>query len=121
MRFTTIGTRGVRSRLPVLPLLFACLSLGVAGCGCPAALLSGELVAVDEELAVHPGFGGVEGVERVKWPFGYSVRRDGDVLALTNIVGGVEAREGDHVELGGGEIADGVFGVCGQIKVGRAT
>jgi hypothetical protein len=121
MRFTTLETRRIRSLLPALVFLFVCLPVGIAGCGCPSALLSGELVAVDEELGVQPGFGGVEGVERVKWPFGYSVRRDGDVLVLTNIVGGVEAREGDHVELGGGEIADGVFGVCGQIKVGSAT
>lgn len=73
-----------------------------------------------DELAVHPGFGGVDRVERVKWPFGYGVRRDGDVLVLTNLVGGVEAREGDHIELGGGEVADGVFGVCGPIKVGAS-
>ena len=120
MRFAG-DSRSHRSRL--IPLVFALslvLSLpwALAGCGCPAALLSGELVAQGEELGVDVG---ANQVERVKWPFGYGVRRDGAILVLTNIMGSVEAREGDQVELGGGEAGDGVFGVCGQIVVHRAT
>jgi hypothetical protein len=81
-------------------------------------LLSGELVAQGQELGVDVG---ASTIEQVKWPFGYGVRRDGEILVLTNMLGGVEAQEGDHVDLGGGEIEHGVFGVCGAINVRRST
>lgn len=98
--------------------LAAGLPSGMAACGCPAALLSGELVAQGGELAVDVG--AVE-AQRVKWPFGYGVRKDGDTLVLTNIFGAVEARPGDTVALGGGETGDGTFAVCGQLDVRPAT
>ena len=116
-----VGLTGKRIpwRAPVLALSLAlALPFGAAGClGCPTALLSGDLVAHGEELAVGSRDGDVQAV---KWPFGYGVRADGDRLVLTNILGAVEAREGDHVDLGGGMIDD-RFGVCGEIKVRPAT
>jgi hypothetical protein len=98
--------------------LAAGLPSGIAACGCPAALLSGELVARGDELAVDVG---EDEARRVKWPLGYAVRKDGKTLVLTNIFGAVEAREGDAVALGGGETGDGTFAVCGQLDVHRAT
>lgn len=103
-------------RLVLALSLAAALPLGIAGCGCATALLSGELVAQDDELAVDVGSGSIQ---RVKWPFGYGVRAEGETLVLTNILGAIEAREGDHVDLGGGQTGDGGFGVCGPLKVRR--
>jgi hypothetical protein len=89
----------------------------VAACGCPAALLAGTLVAAGQELAVAGENGAVT---LVRWPWGYGVRAEGDVLVLTNLFGGIEAREGDYVELGGGQVSDDRFGVCGDFEVRAA-
>jgi hypothetical protein len=73
---------------------------------------------MDGELAVASATGDVR---LVKWPFEYSVSTDDGKLVLTSILGGVVAREGDHVDLGGGMIDDERFGVCGQVEVRPAT
>ena len=91
---------------------------GVGCVGCPTALLSGELVEQGGELVVVGSDGSP--AERVIWPFGYGVRSDGERLVLTDLIGGVKAREGDTVHLGGGEIESGTFKVCGQLEVDPA-
>jgi hypothetical protein len=105
---------------PVIALsLMLAASMGTAGCaGCPTALLSGELVAKDGELAVSTGNGDVR---MVKWPLEYGVRTDDGTLVLTRFMVSVVAREGDQVALGGGMIDDKRFGVCGQVDVRRAA
>ena len=105
-------------RLVLALSVAAALPLAIAGCGCPTALISGVLVAQGDELAVEAGSGDIW---RVTWPFGYGVREEGETLVLTNLLGAVEAREGDYVDLGGGQTADDRFGVCGQLNVRRST
>lgn len=55
----------------------------------------------------------------VRWPFGYSVRSDGERLVVTDLFGVIKAREGDHVRLGGGMVGspEEAFGVCGDFEV----
>lgn len=104
---------------PVIALsLMLAVPFGTAGCvGCPTALLSGQLVAKDGELAVSIGNGDVR---MVKWPFEYGVTTDDGTLVLTRFMVSV-AREGDQVALGGGIIDDERFGVCGQVDVRPAS
>jgi hypothetical protein len=83
---------------------------------CPAALLSGELVAQGDELAIREDPGGL--VRPVRWSAGYGVHPEGGRLVLTDPFGTIKAREGDSVALGGGETLDGAWGVCdGEIEV----
>lgn len=90
--------------------------VATAGCGCATALLPGVLVAQGSELALKEDAAGF--VRPVRWPFGYGVRADADGLVLTDLLGNVKAREGDHVALPGGEISsDGPWGVCGEVQV----
>lgn len=100
--------------LSVLILGGAIASTG-ARCGCPTALLAGELVEQGGDLVI---FVAVDGpAERIIWPFGYGVRSDGGHLVLTDILGSVKARAGDSVRLGGGETESGTFKVCGLLEV----
>lgn len=88
------------------------------GCGqaCPAALLTGLLSEQAGELVVIPDGGGPP--ERVNWPAGHAVRREGDSLVVVNVFGSVVAREGDRVRLGGGETSQtGTWDVCGLFEV----
>jgi hypothetical protein len=97
-------------------VLITALPLTTSGCGCAAALLPGVLVAQGAELAIKEDTAGF--VRPVRWPFGYGVRADSGKLTLTDILGNVKAREGDHVRLPGGETsANGAWGVCGEIQV----
>lgn len=87
------------------------------GCeqACPAALLTGTLSEQAGELVVIPDGGGPP--ERVNWPSGHAVRREGDSLVVVNLFGWVVAREGDRVRLGGGETAQtGTWDVCGLFE-----
>ncbi len=93
----------------------AILSSGCAQ-SCPAALLVGVLTEQEGELVVIPEGGG--SATRVNWPSGHTVRRDGDTLVVTDLVGMVIAREGDSVRLGGGETTrSGTWDVCGLLEV----
>jgi hypothetical protein len=103
------------SALGAIVLVAAC-GATIVGCGgCPAALLEGHLAEESGELVVTRG----EDVasERVIWPFGYGVRREGDELVLADILGTVKGRPGDTVRLGGGEVESGTFKVCGMLEV----
>lgn len=88
---------------------------------CPAALIRGTLVA-------HPEWGlaitDTEGMTRkVMWPFGSAARLEGGRLVLLDASGSVLAREGDQIEIGGGESGnnrvgpDGTWIGCGGVKV----
>ena len=97
-------------------VLVAVVAGGSAGCtlGCNTALATGiiatsgqDLVLEDETGATHP----------VVWPDGYSVRRDGDVLVLTDRFGTVKARVGDPVQMGGGVGTDDRFHGCGDVVI----
>ena len=82
---------------------------------CPAALLTGTLSEQADELVVIRDGGGAP--ERVNWPAGYAVRRQGDNLVVVNLFGWVVAREGDRVRLGGGETSQtGTWDVCGLFE-----
>lgn len=71
---------------------------------CPAGQLQGELVADEVDgLAVLLDTG-----ERVAviWPHGYAARVNEGTLELMDETGETVAREGDHIEVGGGEYGE---------------
>lgn len=98
-----------------LMLVGAAVTTTVGCGGCPTALLVGELAEESGTLVVVGADGGPS--ERIIWPFGYGVRKDGGELVLIDLSGAVKAREGDVVRLGGGETESGTFKVCGQLDV----
>ena len=107
----------VRWVLPALLLLVVASSGCVPGPqACPAALLTGVLVEQAGELVVQPEGGGP--LERVIWPSGFAVRRDGNRLALVDPTGEVVAHTDDIVRMGGGETESGTWKVCGQLGAG---
>ena len=108
-----------RSRSLMVPLLLVGSTLAAGGCEttCASALLTGTLQRdVDELVVVRPD-GGSDPEERLRWPAGYRLEeRDGHLVAV-DIFGTVKAGEGDAVRLGGGEISDRTWGVCGLVEV----
>ena len=84
--------------------------------GCDDALLSGRLVtSAQSGLAVVDSTGHVT---EVLWPSGYSARRGISGIELVDEKGGVVAREGDFVEMGGGLGANDVWNACaGSVTV----
>ncbi len=100
----------------------AAVALLVAGCAaqlrtapaavdvCDDALVSGRLVtSAQSGLALVDSTGHVT---EVLWPFGYAARRGVSGVELVDDEGGVIAREGDFVEMGGGLGANDVWGAC---------
>jgi hypothetical protein len=97
-------------------LLLVAVLPGTSGCsGCAAALYEGVLTEQAGDLVVVPEGGGPG--ERVHWPSGLGVRKEGDTLVVADFFGSVKAREGDFVRLGGGELESGVWGACGLFEV----
>lgn len=100
-------------------ILGAAFATTGAGCaGCPTALLSGELVEQGAEPVVVVSDG--VPAEKMNWPFGYDVRSEGGHPVITDLLGGVKARAGDTVRLGGGETESGTFNVCGAVEISPA-
>jgi hypothetical protein len=102
--------RAATARLLALALLLP----GTAGClGCPAALLSGTLIDQGGELVVvNPDAPAVH----VDWPVGFSVREVDGRLSVVDLLGNVQAAEGDRVRIGGGLGTDDRWGTCGSIE-----
>jgi hypothetical protein len=96
-------------------VLAACVwSTGCGAQGCPAALLSGQLVEVNGTLAVKVPNGELTAVD---WS-NYSLGREGDDLVVMDFWRTTLAREGDFVGLGGGHgPGNAPFKVCGQVDV----
>ena len=94
---------------------------------CPAALLTGFLVAQGDELVVvRDPLDGSMSVEHLIWlPGEYQVGAQDGGLVVRDAGGVVRAHETDHVQLAGGEITTpGVWTVCGgalALKVDQAT
>ena len=118
MQFDRSQPSAVRLRSLGLVLLFTmAVAPGAAGCsGCPAEPYEGTLTEQAGDLVVAPEGDGRG--QRVIWPDGYGVRKDGDTLVVTDIFGSVKEREGDFVRLGGGEAEDGLWRTCGMFEVG---
>ena len=99
------------------PSLFAKATPSPTASACPAALLTGFLVAQDDELIVvqDPVPDGSMPIERLIWqPWEFDVGVSDEELVVRDAAGVIQAREGDHVHLGGGEITTpNVFTVCG--------
>jgi hypothetical protein len=105
----------MRMRAAIARLLALALLLpGTAGClGCPAALLTGTLANRDDELVVvNPD----TPVVHVAWPVGYSVREVDGRLSVVDLLGSVQAAEGDQVRIGGGMGSDDTWSACGSIE-----
>jgi hypothetical protein len=77
-------------------------------------LASGVVVASGSDLVLQDATGATHSVV---WPDGYGVRRDGDMLILTDRFGTVKARVGDRIEMGGGVGTDDRFHGCGDVFV----
>lgn len=90
------------------------VSAGACVTACPAALLPGTLVAEGGELAILEDGSGL--VRPIEWPAWFGVRSADGLLVVTDLFGSAKAREGDHVQLPGGERgSDGPWGVCGDM------
>jgi hypothetical protein len=100
----------------MLAILVAAVVGSSAGCtlGCPTALATGTIAARGSDLVLLDDSGTVE---QFVWPDGYGVRRDGEVLVLTDRFGTVKARVGDRIEVGGGVSTDDRFHGCGDVVV----
>ena len=102
------------ARFLVLIGLVLTVVSGGTGCAqaCPAALLTGVLTEEAGESVVIPDGGGPS--ERIVWPFGHSVGRDGDDVVVTNWFGQVVAQR--VTESGSAEasekVAFGSFAAC---------
>ncbi len=88
--------------------------------GCPAALLTGTLAREGDDLVVDTG-DGLNPAVGVKWSLPYHVDEVGDVLVIRDLFGSVRAREGDHIQLGGGVTEGGLWGQCGLFAVDPAA
>ena len=114
------------------PIAAAALAVALlAGCGTPVslrtqpapisacmdALATGVLVASNKSgLAIRAGDEGE--IIEVEWPFEHTARREMTGLVLVDSIGGVIAREGQVIQMGGGSGADNVFHACpGSIAV----
>jgi hypothetical protein len=97
-------------------VLVASLAASVAGCNtaCPLGLAEGVLVREGDTLVLQGTNGDTMGVH---WPSGYGVRDDGGTLVLVDWLGGVKAREGDRIQVGGGARDDGSVDACGDVVV----
>ena len=102
--------------MPLLAILAAAVIGSSAGCtlGCPTALATGTIAASGSDLVLVDDSGTAE---PFVWPDGYGVRRDGEVLVLTDRFGTVKARVGDRIEVGGGVSTDDRFHGCGDVVV----
>lgn len=56
-------------------------------------------------------------IVRIVWPFGYLAEVDGERSALHSSAGTVVAFTGDRLELDGGEIGEGAWLACGEIRI----
>ena len=100
----------------VVGAVLAILGALNAGCSmsCPTALAEGVLVADANSLVLRATTGGTNAIA---WDSGTWVREDGGKLALVDWLGGVKAREGDHIQVAGGVGTDDIFHACGPIAV----
>jgi hypothetical protein len=84
------------------------------GDACPAASVTGQLVA-------DPTWGlalrGTSGTRGVVWGYGYSARRDAGKVVLLDPSGNTIAKEGDSVRLGGNVGADGAAHPCDPLVI----
>jgi hypothetical protein len=96
-------------------LLLAIAAPISAGCvSCPTALADGVLVSDGKTLVLQAPTGETS---PIAWPAGYRVEQRGGKLAVVDFLGNVKAREGDHIQVGGGVGTDNVFHACGEIVV----
>jgi hypothetical protein len=109
-------------RLGWVALLIATMWVGAAcqgrptlGQGCPQALISGTLVNDAGTLSIETAPGHTA---RVVWPDGVTVAHTDSGFALIGFFGQTIAREGDVIDMGGGNTTgDEVFVGCGEITV----
>jgi len=86
------------------------------------ALLTGKLIQLGAS-GLGIGLVGSPALP-VEWPFGWSARIEAGRVALVDDKGQVVAREGDTVELGGGQGAlpglSAIWFTCGPVTVTKA-
>jgi hypothetical protein len=79
------------------------------GIGCAASVIEGDLVANADAGTVI-----VEGSVTlpIRWPFGYTARRQGAQVEVLDEAGSVVAVTGTRVRLGGGQTTTGIWTAC---------
>lgn len=84
---------------------------------CPGAITAGKLVAHTVwGIALDDRYTG--SVRKVLWPYGFAARDDGDRRLLLNGAGDIVAREGESIQLDGGDLGgDATWLACGDITV----
>jgi hypothetical protein len=100
----------------VVIAVMAILGAFNAGCAvsCPTALAEGVLVAEGTSLVLRATTGETN---PIAWDSGTSVRVDNGKLTLVDWLGGIKARDGDHIQVAGGVGTDDIFHACGPIAV----
>ncbi len=88
--------------------------------GCPAALATGTLAGENGQLVLRPS-NGTDASFGVRWQFPFHVDEADGVLVVRDLFGGIRAREGDRVQLGGGVTEGGLWGQCGLFAVDPAA
>jgi len=115
MRSVRTGLRKGSIRTLCAVSLLVLVSPMVSACqACQTAAADGVLVAVDSSLGVRDETGGINAVV---WPFGYGVQERDGTRVLVDWLGNPKAREGDHIQVGGGLQSDGLWHACGDITV----
>lgn len=77
--------------------------------GCPANVIEGDLVPASAAGVAIEAAG--EHLP-IRWPTGYSGRRDGGTVLILDAAGEVVARTGTHINLNGGTVERGVWLAC---------
>jgi hypothetical protein len=104
------------------PAAFAIRTASAPPQACMEALVAGRLVQ-------HPASGlgiGLVGSPAlpVEWPFGWSARVEAGRVVLLDDTGSIAAREGDQIEMGGGQGSlpglNAIWFTCGPVTVTKA-
>ena len=99
----------VESVIPLQPGEVRLLTQGGGGIGCAANVIEGDLVAHDDAgtAIVEAGV-----TLPIRWPFGYTARRQGAEVEVLDEAENVVAVTGTRVSMGGGETTTGTWSAC---------
>lgn len=118
MAAVVLATAGCGSAVPdasplpatLGPYAVVLLTASEGGVGCPANFVDGEVVFDATAGSAIIDHAGVR--MPIRWPHGYTGRRQGAEVEILDEQGRVVARTGTPVRLGGGEAVPGTWFAC---------